>query len=194
MSDADPGDGSSDLPMTGASLEALRSRIADLESTVTDQRERIDELEQQLREDVAGLSNRLDDVAADVDGLASVADATRSTPGQRAIALARKLQTAARARATDDDPGRVAWTYTTVIDQLEADGHGRVWPAQAYDAMADAANCTGITAAENTAGDRVVRCNSARLNGQRPVNDINNAGPAQGGQNDPDNTTTVGDN
>ena len=167
-------------------------RLNDLEAKVdqvvmnrlTQTEERIDELEATVDELVAENQQ----LQGELESLTGLADDQASTPEKRAADLRQKLINVAKAR----DNGFVSWSYSDVKDQLESDGHGTVYPAQAYQAMKDAADsdedantshAAGFGYVKNNDDDWTIRVSLDALPAYVGVNEINNAeGESPGAQ------------
>lgn len=159
-------------------LEKLAYRVDDLEAKreqvfeprLEQQSETIDELETRVDE----LEAENKSLRADVDSLGELGADKDSTPKKRVLDLRQLLMNKAKVDYESDGDGLIAWTYDQVVDQLESHGHGKVYPAQAYNAMESAAAADGFGHGTNQDDEKVVRVNWTALPAHTAVNGINN--------------------
>lgn len=169
-------------------LEELTYRVQDLEA----KREQIFEpkLERQA-EAIATLEERVDELEAEnksmraeLDSLGELGADKNSTPKKRVLDLRQLLMNKAKADHESGGDGMVSWTYDKVIDGLESNGHGKVYAAQAYDAMEEAGEAEGFGFGKNDSDDKVVRVSWTALPAYSAVNGINN-GEGESGTDQP---------
>jgi hypothetical protein len=132
---------------------AVGDRVAELEATVAEQQ-------------------------ATLEALSGVAEADESTPQTRRRDACLGLIN--QAEADDPDRGKVGWTYRDIVAYLEANGHGSVYPSQAYRIMEALDEADGFAHTENQDGEQVIRCNLRRVNANTAVNSVNNGNPGGG--------------
>ena len=171
-----------DLQLRVNDLEAKREQV--FEPKLDGQSETVDLLEARVEQ----LEAENKQLRADLDSLGELGADKQSTPKKRMLDLRKLLLNKAKVDYESGGDGLVGWTYSQVIDHLESNGHGTVYPAQAYDAMEDAAEADGFGHGKNANGEAVVRVNWTELPAYDAVNDINNAegvtGPAKAPAND----------
>lgn len=145
--------------------QVMQPKVEEQQSTVEDLRRQVNDLEATVQ--------RLE---AELDNLAGLADDEQSTPAARVRDVKTLMINAADAKAGDDpENGTVAWTYSQIVDQLEANGHGRVYAAQAYNVMEDLDEHEGFAHVTNHGDEQVLRVSYAALPAADRVNEINNA-------------------
>lgn len=161
-----------------ARVEKLVYRVQDLEA----KREQVFEpkLERQS-ETIGTLEDRVDELEAEnkqlraeLDSLGELGADKDSTPKKRVLDLRQLLINKAKADHESGGDGLVAWRYNQVIDALESNGHGKIYAAQAYDAMEDAGEAEGFGFGKDD-GEKVIRVSWTALPAYSGVNDINNA-------------------
>lgn len=159
-------------------VEELLYRVQDLEA----KREQVFEpkLDRQA-ETIAALEGRVDELEAEnksmraeLDSLGELGADKDSTPKKRVLDLRQLLINKAKADYESGGDGMVAWTYDQVTDALESNGHGKVYPAQAYDSMETAGDAEGFGFGKNDSDEKVVRVSWTALPAYSSVNDINN--------------------
>jgi len=133
--------------------QVIQPRIEDLETTVEQQAERIDELE-----------DRLNCVVSPED--------EEDSPHETRVHAVREML---RRRSATRDHGTVAMTYSDVQDRLAENGHGDVHPQQAYRVMEDAGEQDGYAYTKNSSGQKVLRFSRDAVNGSPAVHNVNNA-------------------
>lgn len=159
-------------------LEKLTYRVQDLEAKreqvfepkLERQAETISELEQR----VAELEAENKSMRAELDSLGELGADKDSTPKKRVLDLRQLLMNKAKADYESGGDGLVSWKYNQVIDALESNGHGKVYAAQAYDAMEEAGEAEGFGFGKNDSDEKVVRVNWTALPAYTSVNEINN--------------------
>lgn len=150
-------------------LEAKMDWIDDhIVSRLTDVEDRLDGHDE-LKQEVA-------DLRAELETLHKVDEGAASTPEKRRKALQKAMLNQFNAREE-----AVALDYNEVITALEQQGHGEVYPAQAYRAMEDAGEYPGfedgkiVKGGETVAGIKLVSSEvPASLTPEQAVNRINN--------------------
>lgn len=149
-------------------LEAKRDQV--LEPKIDRQAETIADLEQRVER----LEGEKKQLRAQLDSLGELGADKQSTPKKRMLDLRQMLMNKAKADYETGGDGMVAWTYSQVVDALESNGHGKVYAAQAYDAMEDAADADGFGHGKDEGDNKVVRVNWTALPAHGAVNEINN--------------------
>jgi len=139
--------------------QALQARLDSQEETMQSVDARVDELETRLSQ----LEQQFESIVGPGDG--------ETTPHQKRVRAVRQMM-ANQARARD---GRVQWDYNAVTDNLEANGHGRVHPPQAYRIIDAVGEHEAFGTGENADGNAVVRCNASLLPREQQFNNVNNA-------------------
>jgi len=150
--------------------QVMQPKIEDQQSTIDD-----------LRGEVNNLEATVQRLEAELDNLAGLADDEQSTPAARVRDVKTLMINAASAKAGDTpEDGTVAWKYGQIVDQLEANGHGRVYAAQAYSVMENLHEHAGFAHVTNQDDEQVLRVSYAALPAADRVNEINNAEGASG--------------
>lgn len=138
-------------------IERQAEQIADLET-------RVDQLESENTE-----------LRAELDSLGELGADKQSTPKKRVLDLRKLLLNKAKVDYESGGDGMIAWKYSQVIDALESNGHGKVWAAQAHDAMEEAGKADGFGHGLDEDDEKVVRVNWQAVPAHGTVNGINNA-------------------
>ena len=149
-------------------IEAKRDQVT--EPQIDSNAEQIETLRHQvekLHDEVIVLRDRLDTIG-------ELAPDKASTPEQRMLDLRALMLNKARADYEGSGDGQLAWTYRKVQDALEENGHGTIYPHQAYRAMEDAADLPWYGHGENMDGEKVIRLNFEETPDSRSVIRNNN--------------------
>lgn len=176
-------------------IEALRERVTELEDSRHDDaleiRDSVQTDIERYREDV--VKPRFDELEAEIESLRSELKDQRETldsitgPGDgeptkhehRVRAVRKMMKNQAEAR----EHGTLGWSYNDVIGNLEANGHGKVYPQQAYRVMEDAAEADGYGYTKNDGGEKRLRVSLSALPSHGGVNDVNNGEEVAEGSN-----------
>lgn len=176
-------------------IEALRERVAELEESREEDLLRVrnsvqSDMEQyrqdvlkprvaELEAEVEELRDELDEQREELANITGPADGEPTKPEQRTRAVRKMMVNQAQTR----DHGTLGWYYDDVIDHLETNGHGKVYPTQAYRIMKDAAEADGFGYTQNDDGQDTLRVSLAALPAHGSVNNVNNAEEVSAGEN-----------
>ncbi len=175
-------------------LEGLRERVDELEDGRDDDllrlRNIIQEDIERYREDVVKpkletleseierLNDELQQQRSELENITGPADGNPTKPEQRTRAVRQMMINQARAR----DHGTLGWDYNDVIDNLESNGHGRVYAQQAYRIMEEAGEADGFGYTNTDDGKRSLRVSTSALPSEASVNVVNNASGVSKGE------------
>lgn len=147
--------------------DVVKPRLAELESEI-----------EELREELQEQREELNDITGPADG-------NPTKPEQRARAVRQMMKNQARAR----DYGTLAWDYNDVIDNLESNGHGKVYPTQAYRIMKEVGEAKGYAHTKDDDGNHSLRVSLGALPSNDAVNIVNNGSWVSEGEQTAQTTT-----
>lgn len=186
-------------------VEALRERVAELEESREADLLRVrnsvqDDIQQyrdnvvkpkfaELEDKIETLEKELEEQRTELENITGPGDGNPTKPEQRTRAVRQMMINQAEAR----DHGTLGWGYNDVIDNLESNGHGRVYAQQAYRIMEAAGEAAGFAHTKNDDGEHSLRVSLSALPAEKAVNNVNNGeGVAEGEQST--NTAAVASN
>jgi len=142
----------------------------------------------ELAETVEQQADRIEELEDTMNCVVSPDDEQASDHETRVKAIREML----RRRAQTRQHGTVVMKYDDVQDRLAENGHGDVYPTQAYRIMDEAGEQDGYAYTEDSSGQKVLRFSRDAVNGSAAVNNVNNVtgGAATDGGHDLDQTTT----
>jgi len=168
-------------------VQALRERVEQLEDGREDDMLRVrnsvqNDMEQYrdnvvkpkfdaLEQEIARLRDELEDQRGTLENITGPADGNPTKPEQRARAVRQMMINQAQAR----EHGTLGWDYNDVIDNLESNGHGRVYAQQAFRIMEDAGEADGFGYTKNDEGNHSLRVSLSALPAEQSINNVNNA-------------------
>jgi len=168
-------------------VQALRERVEQLEDGREDDMLRVrnsvqNDMEQYrdnvvkpkfdaLEQEIERLRDELEDQRGTLENITGPADGNPTKPEQRARAVRQMMINQAQAR----EHGTLGWDYNDVIDNLESNGHGRVYAQQAYRIMEDAGEADGFGYTKNDEGEHSLRVSLSALPAEQSINNVNNA-------------------
>lgn len=133
---------------TEARLDVIEAKFDWLENHVIP---RVDDLEDRV-DGHDDLENEVASLRAELETLHAVDENAASTPAKRRTALQKAMLNQHEARTE-----AISLDYNEVSDILEQRGHGKIYPAQAYTAMEDAAETPGFVDSEIAKNGDTVR-------------------------------------
>lgn len=175
-------------------VQALRERVEELENGREEDMLRVrnsvqNDMEQYrdnvvkpkfnaLEEEIERLRAELEDQRGTLENITGPADGNPTKPEQRSRAVRQMMINQAKAR----EHGTLGWDYNDVIDNLESNGHGRVYAQQAYRIMENAGEADGFGHTKDDDGKHSLRVSLSALPSEQSINNVNNANGVSEGE------------
>jgi len=188
-------------------VEALRERVEELEENAIGESELMQvrnsvqrDMEHyrdnvvkprfaELESEIERLQDELDEQRETLANITGPADGEPTKHEKRVRAVRQMMINQAEAR----EHGRLGWSYSDVVDNLEANGHGKVYNQQAYRIMEEADEADGFGYTTDDSGTKTLRVDLSALPANADVNNVKNGGGVQEGEQET-NTAAVASN